>query len=193
MTYCDVQGGWPGLTNINDQPYLDPDFHLTRRSCCINMGDNGASTFEDIEGESRPFMGTMDIGADEYTGVHRLGAAAFSFDSWVGCNIPLPMNAGPANAGRSYLLLGTDMGKYPGLPLPVGGAMFYIAISPITLLLSNFTYDDTGNLNASGQPDKVPRLVLPPVPAAAGMTLSFAYVLTGPIDYASNPVDISIL
>jgi hypothetical protein len=193
VTYCDVQGGWPGLTNINEQPYLDFDFHLTRRSCCINMGDNSASTFEDIEGESRPFMGTMDIGADEYTGVHRLGATAFSFDSWVGCNISLPMNAGPAGAGRSYIVIGTNLGKYPGIPLPAGGGMIYITLSPFTWLLWGIAPTFTGELDSSGKPIEVPRLELPPVPFAAGMTLSFVYVLTGPVDYASNPVDISIL
>jgi len=43
VTYCDVQGGWPGTGNIDAEPifagpYSD-DFHLRWHSPCINAGD----------------------------------------------------------------------------------------------------------------------------------------------------------
>jgi hypothetical protein len=43
VTYCDVQGGWEGLGNINDNPlFVDSlmgDFHLQENSPCIDAGD----------------------------------------------------------------------------------------------------------------------------------------------------------
>jgi len=43
VTYCDVQGGWPGTGNIDADPiFVGPemdDFHLRWRSPCIDAGD----------------------------------------------------------------------------------------------------------------------------------------------------------
>ncbi len=43
VTYCDVEGGWPGLGNINCDPeFVNPDsqnYHLQMISCCIDSGD----------------------------------------------------------------------------------------------------------------------------------------------------------
>jgi len=43
VTYCDVQGGWSGLGNIDADPlFVDPengDFHLQPNSPCIDTGD----------------------------------------------------------------------------------------------------------------------------------------------------------
>jgi len=43
VTYCDVQGGWPGVGNIDADPiFVGPerdDFHLRWRSPCIDAGD----------------------------------------------------------------------------------------------------------------------------------------------------------
>jgi hypothetical protein len=56
ITYCDVQGGWPGAGNINSDPlfldsdgpdddpntFVDNDYHLSAGSPCIDAGDNDA-------------------------------------------------------------------------------------------------------------------------------------------------------
>jgi len=43
VTYCDIQGGWPGQGNIDAHPILvgpeREDFHLRWRSPCIDAGD----------------------------------------------------------------------------------------------------------------------------------------------------------
>jgi hypothetical protein len=71
-SYCDVQGGYSGLGNIDLDPrFVDPaarNYHLSRNSPCVNEGDctlvtSAAQT--DIDGEQRVQGGFVDIGADE--------------------------------------------------------------------------------------------------------------------------------
>jgi len=46
MTFCDIQGGWPGAGNIECDPqFCDPDsgnFYLEGNSCCIGAGLDGS-------------------------------------------------------------------------------------------------------------------------------------------------------
>jgi hypothetical protein len=70
VSFCDVQGGYPGIGNIDADPLFTDsakdDFHITWNSPCRNMGDNGAVVrLYDFEGDPR-VVGTVDMGADEY-------------------------------------------------------------------------------------------------------------------------------
>ncbi|MBU0618167.1 MAG: hypothetical protein KKI02_10655, partial [Planctomycetes bacterium] len=71
VSYCDVQGGYAGLGNIDRDPlFVDSaagDYHLSRRSPCVNDGDPGSAPAgeTDIDGEPRVQGGFVDIGADE--------------------------------------------------------------------------------------------------------------------------------
>ena len=90
VTYCDVQGGYPGTGNINLNPlFIDPDgpdndpstwadnnYRLTVGSPCIDTGFNAAvptGITTDIEGRPRIYdgnhdgAGVVDRGAYEYT------------------------------------------------------------------------------------------------------------------------------
>ncbi|MCP4591869.1 MAG: hypothetical protein GY842_14125 [bacterium] len=72
VTYSDVQGGYAGLGNIDEDPqFIDSasaDYHLKRSSPCVNAGD---PTFTpeagetDIDGDARVQGGFADMGADE--------------------------------------------------------------------------------------------------------------------------------
>jgi len=72
VTYCDVEGGWPGAGNIDSDPlFVDSangDFHLTWSSPCRDGGSNGAPGLpdKDFEGDPRAALGAPDMGADEY-------------------------------------------------------------------------------------------------------------------------------
>ncbi len=76
IVYCDVEGGWTGLGNIDTDPlFLDTLFHLSDSSPCIGAGKDSiliggvwyyAPPF-DFEGDPRPNPAgsNPDIGADE--------------------------------------------------------------------------------------------------------------------------------
>jgi len=72
VTYCDIQGSWPGTGNIDYDPWFveseDGDYHLLTDSHCINAGDpnfQAEPNETDIDGETRVMMGRIDMGADE--------------------------------------------------------------------------------------------------------------------------------
>jgi len=94
VTYSDVQGGWPGIGNIDaDSCFVDPgywdangvwidgDYHLLLDSPCINTGDPdyiAEPNETDIDGKPRVIGGRIDMGAYEFQ------------------NTPPVANAGPA-------------------------------------------------------------------------------------------------
>jgi hypothetical protein len=79
VTYSDIQGGYPGAGNIDEDPLLaapgSGDFHLMPGSPCIDTGDNGAPNLpaHDFEGDPRiidrdgDLTATVDMGVDEAT------------------------------------------------------------------------------------------------------------------------------
>jgi parallel beta-helix repeat protein/predicted outer membrane repeat protein len=70
VTYCDVQGGYTGVGNIDVDPLFvgGGDCHLTPDSPCIDAGTNGAPWLppEDKDGNPRIVNGIVDMGAYEY-------------------------------------------------------------------------------------------------------------------------------
>jgi len=66
ITYSDIQGGWPGTGNIDQNPKFvgGGDLHLTESSPCIDAGTN-AGISSDIDGDVRPQGAGYDMGADE--------------------------------------------------------------------------------------------------------------------------------
>jgi hypothetical protein len=72
VTYCNVDGGWEGVGNIDEFPlfvdYIRGDYHLRWDSPCVDAGDPEFIIDEgqvDIDGEPRVMGGRVDIGADE--------------------------------------------------------------------------------------------------------------------------------
>ena len=82
VTYSDVEGGFPGVGNIDADPlFADPagadgdpatlddnDYHLTANSPAIDAGSNDAPElpFTDLDGNSRIAGGAVDMGAYEF-------------------------------------------------------------------------------------------------------------------------------
>ena len=67
--YSDIQGGFPGIRNINSDPLFvgSGDYHLVAGSPCIDAGKKIWGIYKDIDGQRRPFGAGFDIGADEYS------------------------------------------------------------------------------------------------------------------------------
>ncbi len=73
LEYCDIQGGWPGTENVDVDPMLTANCHLSPGSPCIDYCPSGTET--DVDGQLRPLdmigLGydgerLYDIGADEF-------------------------------------------------------------------------------------------------------------------------------
>lgn len=69
VAYSDIQGGWPGEGNIDENPLFlgAADYHLSEGSPCIDTGTD-AEVDTDLDGDPRPSLTGFDMGADEYTG-----------------------------------------------------------------------------------------------------------------------------
>ena len=72
ITYSDVQGGWTGIGNIDDDPLFADvtvdDFHLLPASPCIDAGDPAYIALPnetDLDGNPRVVNGRIDMGAYE--------------------------------------------------------------------------------------------------------------------------------
>jgi len=151
----------------------------------------------DPDGDARPHMGTVDMGADEFTGTHLLASDIFAFSAAGGGVVQLTLDAGVAQAGRPYILLGSITGTAPGTPLPGGQAILPLNWDLFTTTMIAFlnttvfqgflgTLDNAGM--AGGTLD-----TLGPVPGAQGIVMSFAYALGNPWDLVSNPINVEIL
>ena len=70
-TYSNVEGGFPGIGNIDADPLFvdqaNEDYHLSLGSPCINGGSNYAPDLPavDLEGNPRIQHGAVDMGAYE--------------------------------------------------------------------------------------------------------------------------------
>ena len=72
ISYCAIQGGFPGEGNFNSDPLFvdaqNEDYHLSIRSPCIYAANTADAPDSDLEGNSRPQGPRYDIGAYEATG-----------------------------------------------------------------------------------------------------------------------------
>ncbi|MFH0945198.1 MAG: hypothetical protein V2A76_08380 [Planctomycetota bacterium] len=115
-----------------------------------------------------------------------------------GDSIEFWIDAGAANAGRDYALVGSLSGTTPGLLLPGGLATLplnYDDLTTLTLVAANTAMfvGFQGSLDAAGRAEAVLD-TLGPLPAVAiGHTMDFAYALRSPFDFTSNPVAVEIV
>jgi hypothetical protein len=201
VTFSDVKGGYPGTGNIDANPlFIDlfnSDFHLAHASPCINRGTNDVTLPDDIDGDPRPFMGTVDMGADEYTGIHLLEADTFTVSEMTGGTVNFLLNTGSGNLGRTYLILGSVSGTAPGTPLPGGHEDLRLNWDGFTDLVLDYLNSPVfmyflGTIWGAYKVDT--QLNVPPLPpGTAGITMHYAFCLGNPFDFVSNPVAIEIV
>jgi len=63
-SYCNIEGGYAGVSNINAEPVFFANYHLMAESPCIDRGSASTGGVWDIDNEER--IGTTDIGFDEW-------------------------------------------------------------------------------------------------------------------------------
>jgi len=203
VTFSNVKGGHLGTGNIDSDPlFIDPDnydYHLTWRSPCINRGENDSSNIMDIDGDFRPYMGTVDIGADEYVDNHSLHADIFCLSETAGGRVFLSLNGGISNKGRGYIMFGSVSGTNPGVPLSGGNVILPINCDKFAILVINnlnsiYFQDFIGTLGKGTGRALATFNTNGSMPAGiAGIILSFAFALNNPVNFVSNPVSIEIL
>lgn len=87
VTYSNVQGGYPGVGNIDVDPlFVDAagfDTHLTYDSPCRDVADESlVIETEDFEGDPRSFGAGVDMGADEFH-THFYCTGDFTAGEWI--------------------------------------------------------------------------------------------------------------
>jgi hypothetical protein len=113
-----------------------------------------------------------------------------------GGSVDFTLNAGAANSGRNYLVVGGVTGTQPGYLLPGGLATLPVNVDVFTYyvvfpLLNTVLFTDfMGVLDGSGMASA--QLNAPPVPGYDGVVMYYAYCLNSPFDYVSNPVEVLI-
>ena len=69
VSYSDIQGGWSGAGNIDQDPiFVNPatgDFRVVENSPCVDTGTGAGAPGADIDGVSRPQGAGIDMGAYE--------------------------------------------------------------------------------------------------------------------------------
>jgi hypothetical protein len=106
-----------------------------------------------------------------------------------GASIHFTLDAGPAKAGRNYVLLGSVSGQSPGTPLPGGYAVLPLNWDILTdvmfeLINGPAFQNFLGTLDGNGMATAT--LNAPPLPGFANVALYFAFCINNPFDYASN-------
>jgi hypothetical protein len=153
----------------------------------------------DIDGDQRPYMGTADMGFDEFAGIHALACDAFTISEAAGGVLHFTLNGGGGNGGRNYMILGSVSGTVPGTPLPGGSEILPLNWDLFTNIVCHVNYPDGllfedffGTLDPNGQMAAIFD-TNGPVRGMKGYTVSFAYLLEGsPWDFASNPIDVEV-
>ena len=190
-----LKGIDPGLVDMEGG-----DTHLDKFSPCVNRGTNEVLSYLDLdpEGDPRCVMGTVDIGADEYAGVHALGADVFTISEANGGAVQFALDGGVKNAKRFYMIFGSASGNAPGtlvvddLYLPVNWDAFTNIVASVNYPRSLAFQGFYGFLDGEGRAQAVFD-TCGPVPGMQGWKVSFAYALQGlPWDTVSNPVNITV-
>lgn len=134
----------------------------------------------------------------ELTGVIKplpLHASKYAFSTREADSIEFDLDAGTANAGRSYVLLASASGTSPGMSLPGGLTTLPLNWDDVTWLVykglnTPFFTDFMGTLDVNGQASAQFNTYGPLPSTASDLTVHFAYTCLSPFDYVSNATTI---
>jgi agmatine/peptidylarginine deiminase len=151
---------------------------------------------EDASGrsESHPYVGAP--GAHSFV-VNTLGTDVRAVSTRDVGPVEFLLDAGPANAGRPYLLLGTTSGTKPGLQLPGGltltlnrdAFMGHVRENANTPSFRGFA----GTLDVNGRAIARMDLSGAALPAQPGESMHFAFLTAAPFGFVSNAIEVRIL
>ena len=115
-----------------------------------------------------------------------------------GGSIDFALNGGASSAGRGYALLGGVSGTLPGTPFPEGQVVLPLNVDRFTkgvvlpLIDSPVFTGFVGTLDPLGAASA--QLNVPALPPGlAGTQMHYAFLLLNPVDFASNPVAVTIV
>ncbi|MBU0754615.1 MAG: hypothetical protein KJ645_05715, partial [Planctomycetes bacterium] len=126
-----------------------------------------------------------------------LWADRYTIDTTGATQVGLDLKAGPEQAGRTYLVLGSVSGTLPGFELPGGvhASLNWDAFTELLLGLlgTPVCQDFYGTLDGEGTAHALLNTLAPMDPLLIGYTLYLTYVLAAPpaLDFVSNPIALS--
>lgn len=178
---------------VNPPYYLRSDVHVGGEKC---YACDQEDTANDANNRGLDNDGDLDYDADD-------SDCSLTFDTHIientpGGTVQFYLDAGPAFASRTYVVLASVTGIDPGTPLPGGAAtlplnwdFFTDLLLQIALSGSPITTNFLGALDANGE--STASLFIPPGPGAVGTEINFAFCLRWPWEFASNPNPIEIV
>jgi hypothetical protein len=199
VTYCDVQGGFTGTGNIDQDPLFaggsDGYYYLGQiaagqasDSPCLDAGSDTAANLG-LDALWTRTDGVADSGTVDM-GYHygpfptsRFLVDTVNISESTGGVANFRLLAGPTQANKQYLIVASVTGPYPGLPLP-GWSVMPVEWDPFTtmalgLLNTPIFQNFMGQLDSSGEA-MAKWDTLGPLPAgSAGIAAYFAYTVKG--------------
>lgn len=127
-----------------------------------------------------------------------LVADTYALPESTGGAVNFTLDAGAGNANRYYLIVGSVTGITPGIALPGGMTTLPVNWDPFTSLVialvntpafANFM----SQLDGSGKSTAQMNSLGPLPPGSWGLSMFFAYCMSKPFDFASNPVMVNIV
>lgn len=149
-TYCDIQGSttYTGIGNINSNPLLRNDGHLSVGSPCIDIGTaTGAPNF-DMDNESRPGGSGYDIGADEYIDTNGNGLPDWWQNKYFG-ELGVSPSALSPNADQQSNLTNYQQQINPVNPIDTNGISYAWEVQ----YFGQLHIDPYGDANGNGYPN----------------------------------------
>lgn len=213
VKYCDVQGGYTGTGNIDQDPLFAavPDgYHYLGQTAagqpadspCKDAGSDLASKLGmDMlwtRTDNVPDSGMVDMGYhySSYPPVSRFLVDTLSISESTGGVANFRLLAGATQANKQYLIMGNVFGPcFPGIPLP-GWAVLPMSWDPFTsmalgLVNTPIFQNFMGQLDANGEASATFDTLGPLPLGVAGIAMYFAYVTEG-WNFVSNVTKIHI-